>query len=103
MAVDLCEHIRRGDWDTVVSRFGPTMATTLDADGLADAWASVVAVGGEVEATGVPFVRLHGLHTIVDLPVEQEADEITMRIAYDDTGKIAGLFFLTRDIADRSR
>ncbi|MEE3852693.1 DUF3887 domain-containing protein [Gordonia sp. LSe1-13] len=99
MADDLLDKLRAGQWSTVASRFNPTMARALDDSGLADAWASVIALGGEVDSTGTPFVRLHGLHTVVDVPIEQEAGATTMRVAYDTDGLIAGLFLLTPEAA----
>lgn len=102
MAVDLLNRIRGGEWAVVVSRFTAQMAAAIDGPGLADAWASVIALGGEVESIGSPFVRLHGLHTVVDVAIEQEAGATTMRVAYDTDGRIAGLFFLDPDAAEAS-
>ncbi|MYR05005.1 DUF3887 domain-containing protein [Gordonia sp. SID5947] len=103
MAADLLTRIRAGEWATVVSRFATSMAAALDESGLADAWASVIALRGEVESTGAPFVRLHGLHTVVDVPIEQEAGAMSIRVAFDTDGRIAGLFFLDPEAASVDR
>lgn len=101
MALDLIEKISTAQWATVTARFDETMSATLSDGALADAWASVVALQGELESTGTPFVRAHGLHTVVDVPLEQEAGELVFRVAFDADGRIAGLFFLNPDAASK--
>ena len=99
MALDLMDRIRQCEWVTVVSRFDDPMTAALDETGLSDAWASVIALRGEVESVGTPSVRPRGLHTVVDVPIGQEAGEMTMRVSYDTDGRIAGLYFLDDDAA----
>ncbi|WP_247603094.1 DUF3887 domain-containing protein [Gordonia amicalis] len=101
MALDLIEKISTAEWTTVTARFDETMSAALSDAALADAWASVVALQGELESTGTPFVRGHGLHTVVDVPLEQEAGEMVFRVAFDADGRIAGLFFLNPDAASK--
>lgn len=99
MALDLIERITSAEWATVTARFDATMSAALSDTALADAWASMVALRGELESIGTPFVRGHGLHTVVDVPLEQEAGELVFRVAFDADGRIAGLFFLDPDAA----
>ncbi|MBY4574371.1 DUF3887 domain-containing protein [Gordonia paraffinivorans] len=101
MALDLLEKITTGEWAQACARFDETMSAALSESALADAWASVVALHGERESTGTPFVRGHGLHTVVDVPFEQEAGEMVFRVAFDADGRIAGLFFLNPDAASK--
>ncbi|MFE0749976.1 DUF3887 domain-containing protein [Gordonia sp. NPDC058843] len=99
MALDLIERITTAEWATVTGRFDATMSAALSDTALADAWASMVALHGELESTGTPFVRGHGLHTVVDVPLQQEAGEVVFRVAFDADGRVAGLFFLDPDAA----
>ncbi|GAB99406.1 hypothetical protein GONAM_09_00510 [Gordonia namibiensis NBRC 108229] len=101
MALDIIEKITKTEWASVTARFDETMTAALSDTALADAWASVVALQGELESTGSPFVRGHGLHTVVDVPLEQEAGEMVFRVAFDADGRIAGLFFLNPDAASK--
>ncbi|TYQ04347.1 UNVERIFIED_ORG: uncharacterized protein DUF3887 [Gordonia westfalica J30] len=101
MALDIIEKITKTEWASVTARFDETMTAALSDAALADAWASVVALQGELEGTGTPFVRGHGLHTVVDVPLEQEAGEMVFRVAFDADGRIAGLFFLNPDAASK--
>ncbi|MEO9327353.1 DUF3887 domain-containing protein [Gordonia aurantiaca] len=101
MALDLLEKIAGAEWATVTARFDETMTAALSEKALADAWAAVVALHGELESTGTPFVRGHGLHTVVDVPFEQEAGEMVFRVAFDADGRVAGLYFLNPDAAGK--
>lgn len=103
MATDVLDKIRAGDWAAVVDRFTETMAAGLDVDQLATAWASVIALGGEVEGLDTPFARMHGLYSVVDIGLRQEAGEYVFRVSFDEAGKIAGLFFLEPDAAATGR
>lgn len=94
LAVDVLDRIRAGEWATVADRFTETMAASFDADALAQAWAHVVASAGDVETVGSAFSRMHGIYTVVDLPIHQEAGSHLMRVSLDDAGKLAGLRFL---------
>ncbi|WP_312870537.1 DUF3887 domain-containing protein [Gordonia asplenii] len=94
IAVDILDKIRAGQWDAVAGRFTETMAAAFDATALADGWAHIVASAGEVETVGSAFSRMHGLYTVVDLPIQQEAGSHVMRVSLDETGRIAGLRFM---------
>lgn len=94
VAVDVLDKIRAGHWAAVAQRYDETMAAAFDAANLAHAWAHIVASAGEVESVGAAFSRMHGLYTVVDVPIEQEAGSHIMRVSLDEAGKIAGLRFL---------
>jgi hypothetical protein len=94
-AVALFTEWASGHWEQVRADFDPTMARQLDADGIAAAWAQVVAMVGGYEHMGEPFIRRQGGYTVVDVPLEFEAGSMKGRVAYDGEGRVAGLFVLT--------
>jgi len=93
-AVELITELTGQRWEQVRRDFTPTMATRLDAAGVAAAWAQVASLVGRYEGIGEPFVRPLGDYTVVDVPLSFEAGDMIGRVSYDTDGKVAGLFIL---------
>lgn len=86
------------DWG-LRSDFNDTMLERLSEEMLASAWTQVTcALGGFVEL-GEPRQQLLGGNTVVDVPMTFEKGEMKGRVAYDQDGKVAGLFILNPDVA----
>ncbi|KZM74833.1 DUF3887 domain-containing protein [Nocardia terpenica] len=79
-------------WAEVRRDFDDRMARELSEDLLARAWGQTVGMVGRYEHAGEPFVRQAGVFTVVFVPLQFEAAEMTGQVFYDDTGKVAGLF-----------
>jgi hypothetical protein len=96
-AVGLITELTEHRWDNVRRDFTPTMATHLDTDGVAAAWAQVAGTVGHYESMGEPFVRQLGDFTVVDVSLSFEAGEMTARVSYDTHAQVAGLYLLSPD------
>lgn len=87
-----------GRWAEFCRDFDDKVAGKLDPDGLARAWAAQIGAIGQFERMGRPVAYPAGDYTLVDVPLFFEAGERTGRITFDRAGKIAGLFFLRREM-----
>lgn len=92
--IDDLSHAR---WGAVVARFDTTMADRLDADGLAAAWATIIARAGTFESTGTTTSTRRADFTVTDTPLAFEAGDFTARISFRDDARIAGLFILSEE------
>ncbi|MBA8793809.1 hypothetical protein FHX74_001414 [Friedmanniella endophytica] len=93
-ALALLRAVAEHRWADACRDFGPTMAAALTPERLADAWAQVVAIGGELERFGEP--RSHPLAgvTVVEVPMHHEAADLLGRVSLAADGAVAGLWFL---------
>ena len=91
-AVALAALLVEGRWAEMREDFDQTMRERLDADRIAAVWARAVAMVGRCEHIGEPSARLLGNYTVVDVPLQCEAGELTGQVTYDGDGKVAGLF-----------
>jgi hypothetical protein len=92
--VALLADLVAGRWAEVCRDFDERVARRLDAEGLAEMWARLTAMIGQVEQVGEPLAYPAGHLTLVDIPLSFEAAERTARVTYDRDGKVAGLHFL---------
>lgn len=74
--------------------FDETMTEKLSEELLVASWAQVTAAVGELVGRGEPSVGMVQGYTVVDVPLTFERGEMKGRVAYDDAGRIAGLFVL---------
>ena len=81
-------------WDQARAGFSPRMADALDVSGLAAAWAQVIGTAGEYQGMGEPVAHQAGDYTVVTIPLQFEAAELTGRVSYDRAGQVAGLYFV---------
>jgi hypothetical protein len=93
-ALDVFAALVAGQWDRVHAQFDATMAEQLPVAKLADTWAVVVGTVGAHDRSGEPFVRRQGDYTVVDVPLAFEAGDMVGRVAFDQAGRVAGLFVL---------
>lgn len=96
-AVTLLDAVAGHRWEQAVACFGPTMAAPLGSDGLADAYATVIATAGELESSGEPVVVPMAGITVVDVPLHHEAADLTGRVSFSLGGDVVGLWFLPAD------
>jgi hypothetical protein len=92
--VALLADLVAGRWAEVCRDFDEKVARRLDTEGLAEMWARLTAMIGQVEQVGEPLAYPAGHLTLVDVPLSFEAAERTARVTYDRDGKVAGLHFL---------
>ncbi|MEO6956041.1 MAG: hypothetical protein ABI137_04790 [Antricoccus sp.] len=81
-------------WTDAIVDFSPTMAKMLTADGLADAYASVIALGDQLQQQGTPVVLALADATVVEVPLHHEAADLIGRISYAPDGTVVGLWFV---------
>lgn len=93
-AIEIFTALATGDWEGARADFDATMTAALPAAQLADTWATVVGAVGAYGRPGEPFARRQGDLTVVDVPLEFEAGDMTGRVALRPDGRIAGLFVL---------
>ncbi|MDQ0540903.1 hypothetical protein QF011_003481 [Curtobacterium flaccumfaciens] len=94
LARTVIDELVRADWDDVVARFDPSVRARLGADGLAAAWAQVIATVGAFESCGEPEVTRAADLTVTNTALAFEAGEFVARISFRDDGLIGGLFIL---------
>ncbi len=85
-----------GAFDKVVARFDQKMAAGLPREKLAAVWEQVTnQIGAHKSVTSVQIIPVpaQGV-TAVDLTTAFEKTPFVIRLAFNDDGKIAGLFFL---------
>ena len=70
------------------------MVASLGETGLADAYADVVAMAGELERQGEPqLLDLAGV-TVAEVPLFHEAADLTGRLSFAANGTVVGLWFV---------
>ncbi len=95
-AVDRVSHIiawlTEGQWDKVRDEFADEMRGRLNQAQLAMGWEHTVAMIGQIDRIGDPFVHAIREYTGVDVPLYFEAGERLCRIILDSSGAVVGLF-----------
>ena len=87
--------IEKHEWQKAEELAGPRAGWQLDAERLADAWAQVIALGGELERRGTPTpLALSGGVVVVEEPLHMEAADLVARVSYNRDGDMVGLWFL---------
>lgn len=92
--LNLLAHVAAHRWSQACADFSPTVAAQLGPDGLADAYASVVAMAGALESTGDPEVTALAGVSVVDVPLHHEAADLVGRVSFGPAGDVVGLWFL---------
>ena len=81
-------------WDDASVDFSDTVRNALGETGLADAYANMVALAGELEKQGKPeLLELAGV-TVVEVPLWHEAADLTGRVSLAADGSVVGLWFV---------
>ena len=101
LAAQVFVDLSAADWAAVHARFDDAMARGLPPEQLADTWAQMIGTVGAFEGQGEPFARRLGPWTAVDIPLHFEAGDLVGRVSYRDDRRIAGLYLLAPDAADR--
>ena len=101
-AAELVALVADAEWEQACAGFNGTLSAALDAPRLAEAWARVAGMVGAYEGMGAPVATQLGDYTVVNVPMEFEAGEMTCRVAFDTDRKVAGLFFLQTESEGRS-
>lgn len=94
LAAEVVDDLAHSRWGSVVARFDDVMADRLDVDGLAAAWAQLVATAGRYESSGRTEATRAADFTITNTPLAFEAGDFTARITFRDDATVAGLFIL---------
>jgi hypothetical protein len=93
-AVALFADLVAGRWAEVRRDFDPRLAAGLSTGDLVEVWAQAVGMVGAYERMGEPITLRAGAHTVVNVPLHCEAGTVTGRVAFDDDGRVGGLFLL---------
>lgn len=94
-AAHVTELLVENDWKAVRADFDSTMEKGLSEDGLANAWAAVVAEKGAYVSHGEPTqIPKVGDTVVFDTPMTFERGEMKSRVTLRPNGEIAGLFIL---------
>ena len=101
-AAALVALVADAEWERACVGFNGTLSAALDGPRLAEAWARVAGMVGTYEGMGAPVATQLGDYTVVNVPMEFEAGEMTCRVAFDATGEVAGLFFLKAESEGQS-
>ena len=91
-AVALVVDLHEGRWERARRDFDEIMRDRVDADRLANSWATTVGMVGRLERIGEPLAYPVGEGTVVDVPLHFEAGERTGRVSFGRDGAVTGLF-----------
>ena len=83
-----------GDYPAMSRDFNDEVREKASAETMAAAWAQVTGMVGAYAGMDEPVVRQWGDITVVDIPLRFEAGDMTGRVSYDASGKVAGVFIL---------
>lgn len=89
------EELRARSFDKIVERFDQKMLAALPKEKLAATWNSVISKAGafkSVTAVRIQDLPQQGVH-LVELTSAFEKMNVFIRVAFNDEGNIAGLFF----------
>lgn len=101
LAETVVDDLATARWKRVVARFDQVMAERLNEDGLAAAWAQIIALRGAYEGRGEVTVERVADFTMTTTPLAFEAGDFVARISFRDDRTIGGLFLLRGDEAGR--
>lgn len=101
LAETVIDDLAHARWTSVVARFDGVMAEKLDEEGLAAAWAQVIAMAGAYEGHADVSIARAADFTVTTTPLAFEAGDFVARIAFRDDQTIAGLFLLRGEEARR--
>lgn len=93
MAREVIAQFAAGQFDKVHAQLAPQAAAALDAEKLGAAWGAVAGMAGAYKSVKDAQVsEVQGLH-VVRLTCDFESATVPATVAFDDSGKIAGLRF----------
>lgn len=101
-ATALFAELVAGHFDSIRPDLTDEVARRLGPNGLADTTAQVAGLVGAYEGMGEAFAKPYPPNlTVVDVSLRFEAGDMTGRVTYDPTGRIAGLFVLGPEFPGR--
>jgi hypothetical protein len=94
-ARQVVDDLAAGRYENGRSHFDANMTQKLPTDALRSAWQQVAIEqhGGLVSVGGLTATEVGG-HTVLDVFCTMHRGELKVRVAFDDVGRIAGLFLL---------
>jgi hypothetical protein len=95
--IDLAD-IRQGQCGAVAAQFDSAMHARLNASQTCTAWSEFVQQFGDYRGHGAPMAVTVGSDTVVRIPLYMAEKDGELRVTYDPTGKIAGLFLLRQGV-----
>jgi len=94
LAKDVAQELAGRQFDKVEARFDATMASALPLEKLQAVWdATSAKVGALKTVKGATSIETQGYH-VVTLACDFEKAPLSVRLAFDKDGKIAGIFFV---------
>lgn len=94
LAEGVIDDLAHARWAKVAARFDADVAARLTADGLAAAWAHIIATAGSFESHGEVTATRAADFSVTETPLAFEAGDFLARISFRDDTTIAGLFIL---------
>lgn len=93
-AVALAEALRDGRWEDAAARFDDAVRQALPAERLAQVWQQLVGQVGPLSEIGGTSRTDAPPHVLVVVDLRFRDAELGLKIAFDERGRVAGLFFL---------
>ncbi|MFN7989424.1 MAG: alpha/beta fold hydrolase [Thermoanaerobaculia bacterium] len=91
LAREVTALLAKGDLDAVAARFSPQMAAALPAERFKQVWNGLPAQLGALKSLGAPVVRSEGGVESAWVPATYENAVVSLRMAFDAEGRLAGL------------
>ena len=92
-ARDFVELLNKRDFKTAASQFDDTMKAVMPEAKLQETWNTVLAQAGAFKQAGKTRTEKHGAFTLVFVTCEFEKTLLDIRVVFDQSKRIAGLFF----------
>ena len=96
-ALSILDRYTKKDW-SICDEFNDTMTERLSSDLLAASFDQITTAAGAFETFGSPVARQMQGHTVVDVPMTFAAGAMKGRVAFDNSGQVAGLFILNPEV-----
>lgn len=92
-ATAVLDSIAAGRFDEATGSFAPDLKAKLTAKTLADVWLRIQQQAGSFKQFGTAAMTHEGANDIVTVPASFANATLNARVVYDQSGRVAGLFF----------
>lgn len=90
-AIQVLDQLDAGQFEQVAATFSPDMAAAMDANTLAQVWASIPQQLGALQSRGEPVANQQDGHDVVVVPLQYERSAANAMVAFNGEGQLAGL------------
>ncbi|EYF08810.1 alpha/beta hydrolase [Chondromyces apiculatus] len=93
LASQLVQHLSEQKFAEIVAHFDATMTASLPVEHLARVWEGLIGQVGSLKRVGAARVTVRGAYRAVLLTCAFEQASLDVKVAFDQAGQVAGLYF----------